>query len=312
MAADHAINDGRAGLTPGRVGERIDGYLPIEQFGAIGDCRSLALVGADGSIDWCCLPRFDDASVFGRLIDAERGGSWQLQPIDGFTCRQKYGDKSNVLHTRFETAAGLAEIIDFMPVTEEAITSHASPHEHPRIVRLLTGLAGRVTFRQHIDPRPDYGDVELALTADDGRLHADHNGLHYCFSGSVPLTAATQTFTVAAGESVVMTMCVNDHGACGRDMGDIEHSFALFRETRGYWWRWINQCTYQGPYQGHVWRSALLLKLLTYAPTGAIIAAPTTSLPEWIGGQRNCVSGSTLKWTFWKRPPNTRLGSVSN
>jgi GH15 family glucan-1,4-alpha-glucosidase len=266
---------------------RHDGYLPIGDYGVIGDCRSLALVGVDGSIDWCSLPRFDSPSIFGRLLDQNRGGYWQIAPLGDFACRQEYGDKTNVLRSIFQTETGLATVTDFMPVDEHDVKQHARPHQHPRIVRMITGLAGSVKFRMRVDPRPDYGAAPNPLATEGGRLHGDHGGHHYCFSGTKPIRGRSTEFTVRPAETVAFTMAVNHAGRCGRPMDDVEQSRALLRSTQTYWWKWINQCTYMGPYQGHVWRSALTLKLLTYAPTGAIVAAPTTSLPEWIGGDRN-------------------------
>lgn len=266
---------------------RPDGYLPIADYGIIGDCRSVALVGADGSIDWCSLPRFDSPSIFGRLVDQRRGGSWQVAPVDDFSCRQEYADKTNILRTIFQTAGGMVVVTDFMPVDEADVKQHARPHRHPRIVRMITGLAGSVRMRMKVDPRPNYGAEPNPLVAEDGTLHGDAGGHHYCITGTRPIRARTTEFTIQPGDTQVFAMSVNHEGQCGRPMDDVESGRTLQRSTQQYWWKWINQCTYTGPYQLHVWRSALTLKLLTYAPTGAIVAAPTTSLPEWIGGERN-------------------------
>ena len=266
---------------------RIDGYLHIGDYGLIGDCRSVALVGADGGIDWCCLPRFDSPSLFGRLLDARKGGSWALAPTGEHATRQEYYGKTNILRTIFQTPDGMATITDFMPVDDHDVQQHARPHEHPRIVRIVTGLSGKVRFRQHIDPRPDYGRGANPLRPERGRLHGDFGDHHICVSGSLPLRGEVQEFNVIAGQTVTFGMAFNHVGHCGRALDDVEDGRQLLRNTQEYWWRWINQCTYTGPYQEHVWRSALVLKLLTYAPTGALVAAPTTSLPEWIGGERN-------------------------
>lgn len=266
---------------------RPDGYLHLADYGVIGDCRSVALVGVDGSIDWCSLPRFDSPSIFGRLLDQRRGGSWQMAPVGDFACRQEYADKTNILRTIFQTADGMAVLTDFMPVHEADVKQHARPHRHPRIVRMVTGLAGSVRMRMKVDARPNYGADPNRLVAEDGRLHADSGEHHYCITGSRPIRGRTIEFTMQPGETEVFAIAINQRGQCGRRMDDIEDARRLMRLTQQYWWKWINQCTYTGPYQLHVWRSALTLKLLTYAPTGALVAAPTTSLPEWIGGQRN-------------------------
>jgi GH15 family glucan-1,4-alpha-glucosidase len=276
----------RGGKTPAHD-LRPDGYLHIGDYGVIGDCRSLALVGVDGSIDWCCLPRFDSPSVFSRLLDARNGGCWQIAPVGEYAARQEYIDKSNILRTVFQTPEGLALLVDFMPADEHDIMRHARPHHHPRIVRMITGLSGRVRMRQKIDVRPNYARDPNSLVVENGLYHGDADKLHLCFSGTVPITASQQDFTLHPGQTIVFAMACNHSGQCGRPMNDIESSRLLFRQTQQFWWHWIDQCTYTGPYQTIVWRSALALKLLTYAPTGAIVAAPTTSLPEWIRAGRN-------------------------
>ena len=266
---------------------RSEGYLHIGDYGVIGDCRSLALVGVDGSIDWCSLPRFDSPSIFGRILDQRRGGSWQISPVGDFACRQEYADKTNILRTIFQTADGLAVVTDFMPVDARDVKQHARPHRHPRIVRMVTGLAGSVRMRMKVDARPNYGADPNPLEGEDGRLHGDFGEHHCCITGTRPIRGRSIEFTVQPGETEVFGMALNHAGECGRPLSDVEEGRKLMRSTQEYWWQWINQCTYVGPYQLHVWRSALALKLLTYAPTGAIVAAPTTSLPEWVGGQRN-------------------------
>lgn len=263
-----------------------DGYLPIAEYGAIGDCRTLALVGVDGSIDWCCLPRFDSPSLFGRLLGAEQGGFWQIAPTVPHTSRQQYSDKTNILQTLFQTDAGLVVVTDFMPITERDARIHASPHGHPRLIRVVTGLCGVVPMRQTIEMRPDYGAVANPLTPHADGLHGDHEGHHLCVSSTIPLTGISHDFSVGPGDTVAMGLAMNHRSRCGAPL-TAETARRLMRSSREYWWRWIMRCTYDGPYQAQVWRSALTLKLLTYAPTGAIVAAPTTSLPEWIGGARN-------------------------
>jgi GH15 family glucan-1,4-alpha-glucosidase len=279
-------NTPRGGKVPSWI-LRQKGYMPISDYGVIGDCRSLALVGVDGSIDWCCLPRFDSPSLFGRLLDDKKGGSWRLSPAGPFSCRHEYSDKTNILRTIFQTIDGLAEVTDFMPIDAHDVKQHATPHQHPRIVRMVTGLSGKVLFRNHVDARPDYGRGGNPLAPENGTLHGDFGDNHFCIHSTIPLTGASQEFTVHPGETVAFTLAANLRGLCGRTMVDPEASRKLLRTTQEYWWKWINKCTYTGPYEQQVQRSALILKVLTYAPTGAIVAAPTTSLPEWIGGDRN-------------------------
>jgi GH15 family glucan-1,4-alpha-glucosidase len=270
-----------------RADLREQGYLPIAGYGIIGDCRSVALVGMDGSIDWCCLPRADSPSLFARILDARRGGCWELAPQGEFRSWQRYSDKTNILLTIFESEGGRAEITDFMPVDERTINEHAHTHDHPRLVRVVTGLAGHVHFRNRVDLRPDYARSEDPLQALGGRLHGDAAGHHVCISGTIPLSGHEQDFEVGPGETVAFGLTVNEPHQCGSGIGRAEEVRASLRQSREFWWTWANRCTYKGPFQSHVIRSALLLKLMTYAPTGALLAASTTSLPEWIGGSRN-------------------------
>lgn len=267
---------------------RTRGYLPIASYGLIGDCRSAALVGCDGSIDWCCLPRFDDASIFGRLLDSRRGGHWKICPADGYVVTQRYRDRSNLLCTTFQTASGRLLVTDFMPVAERSMTLHARPHPGARVVRLVECIAGTVRVRQELVPRPDYGRQRSGFEADDSRFHGDTEFLHVCIQSTASISGARSTFTLHAGEARAFALRTSGRGHCtGSKTWTLGRARGLLRETQHYWWRWIDRCRYTGPYQEPVWRSALALKLMAYAPSGAIIAAPTTSLPERIGGERN-------------------------
>ncbi|HVC77630.1 MAG TPA: glycoside hydrolase family 15 protein [Candidatus Micrarchaeaceae archaeon] len=266
---------------------RESGYLPIAGYGIIGDCRSVALVGVDGSIDWCCLPRADSPSLFARILDSRRGGCWELSPVGSFTSSQRYAEKTNVLLTIFETENGRAEVTDFMPVDERTIDEHARPHDRPRLIRIVTGLAGKVRFHSRVDVRPDYARQGDPLQALDGRLHGNAAGHHICISGTIPVSGHEQEFDLGPGDTVAFGLTVNEPNGCGTGVGGVEDVRARLRESREFWWTWANRCTYTGPFQHHVIRSALVLKLMTYAPTGALLAASTTSLPELIGGSRN-------------------------
>jgi GH15 family glucan-1,4-alpha-glucosidase len=266
---------------------RRDGYLPIASYGLVGDCRSVALVGVDGSIDWCSLPRFDSPSVFGRLLDADNGGSWSLAPAGEFHSWQRYTDNSNVLQTFFETAEGRVQVTDFMPIRPATIRVHARPHDRPRLIRIATGLAGHVPMRSVVDARPDYARAENPLRAGGGLLHGDSGDLHLCVSATVDLDGPEHHFELGPGESVAFGLVCGPKGDCGRGTGGLDEVRNSQRTTQEFWWDWALRSRYHGPYAEHVTRSALVLKLMTYAPTGALVAAPTTSLPEWIGGPRN-------------------------
>jgi GH15 family glucan-1,4-alpha-glucosidase len=269
--------------------ERNDGYLPIEAYGLIGDCRSAALVGADGSIDWLCLPRFDDPSVLGRLLDARRGGHWQVSPADEHRVVQRYRDRSNILETVFSTAGGTVVVTDFMPIDEATVDHHARPHREPRVVRIVECLTGAVTMRHQLKPAPDYAAGGTRFHPEGNRFHANSAALHVCVESTVALTAATVRWRMRAGDVIALGLRSDKRGRCtsAAHAWSVEHARDLARITQEFWWRWIDRCHYEGPYQEPVVRSALALKLMTYAPTGAIVAAPTTSLPEEIGGERN-------------------------
>ncbi|HYA00571.1 MAG TPA: glycoside hydrolase family 15 protein [Candidatus Binatia bacterium] len=270
--------------------QRIGGYLPIGGYSLIGDCRSAALVGVDGSIDWCCLPRFDSPSVFGRILDAQRGGYWQLRPHGHHRSEQRYGDRSNVLRTIFHTPTGLVLVSDFMPVDEATLAHQARPHGGARLVRIVDCLSGSVTMEQHIEVRPDYGRAEVAFEAEGRRFHGDAQGLHLCVVSTRKIAGASSSFSLSAGDAVALCLrCQHSRDACptSETGWTVERARRLLRDTLGFWWRWIARVRYDGAYPEPVWRSALALKLMTYAPTGAIVAAPTASLPEALGGQRN-------------------------
>ena len=267
--------------------ERIDGYLPIGAYGLIGDCRSAALVGVDGSIDWLCLPRFDDDALFGRILDARKGGSWQLHPDEPHQVHQRYRDRTNLLDTVFATGSGVVVVTDFMPVDEHSVIQHAKPHNHPRVIRLVECLAGEMTMHQLFDPAPGFARTPVSLTMADGQIHADTAKLHLCLSSTVELDGPDDSFQLRATDAVAFALHTGPAGGCRARPWSVERARAALRESQRYWWRWVGQVNYHGPYQQHVWRSALALKLMTYAPTGAIVAAPTTSLPEDIGGERN-------------------------
>ena len=281
-----------AAAAAGRVSvgfERSDGYLPIAAYGLVGDCRSAALIGTDGSVDWLCLPRFDNPSLFGRLVDARRGGHWQLCPVGEYRTVQRYRDRTNILDTVFSTASGTAVVTDFMPIDEATVNHHARAHRDPRLVRIVECLTGRITLGHEFRPAPDYAAGSARFISDGSRLHGDSASLHICVQSTVELRAQTLRWRLRAGDAIALALRTDQSGPCTSASmpWTVERARGLARVTQEFWRRWIDRCRYDGPYQDPVVRSALCLKLMTYAPTGAIIAAPTTSLPEEIGGQRN-------------------------
>jgi GH15 family glucan-1,4-alpha-glucosidase len=260
-------------------------YKPIESYGLIGNMHSAALVATDGSIDWYCFPHFHSPSVFAAILDAEKGGLFQVSPADGVSwSRQFYWPGTNVLVSRFVDADGEAELTDFMPVSQLRHFRHC-------IVRFVEATRGTMRFRVKCQPRFDYGrDTHEVKVSPDGAIFSSAG--HYMgLWTSAPLRAdgdgVAGEFVVNEGEREIFVFGPAGDEANSQPCLTLEESQELFRHTVEFWRRWLAACSYRGRWREMVERSALVLKLLTFAPTGALIAAPTTSLPEVIGGERN-------------------------
>ncbi|MEW2167847.1 glycoside hydrolase family 15 protein [Streptomyces sp. NPDC007084] len=260
-------------------------YLPIAEHGLIGDLRSAALVGTDGTIDWYCCGRFDAPSVFASILDADRGGSFELAADVPARTKQFYFPDTNVLITRFFADDGVGEIQDFMPVVDDS--READRH---RLIRRVVCVRGTLPFRARIAPRFEYGTVPHTLHLDDGQAVFDSPALKLALTSTVPMEADGQDvwslFKLSEGDSAVFAIDRIDDDVPPRRCA-VAEAESEFNATVAYWRRWLSRSRYRGRWREMVHRSALTLKLLTYAPTGAIIAAPTTSLPEQIGGERN-------------------------
>ncbi|PWI13669.1 glycosyl hydrolase family 15 [Streptomyces sp. Act143] len=260
-------------------------YLPIAEHGLIGDLRSVALVGTDGTIDWYCCPSFDAPSVFAAILDAERGGAFELAASVPARTKQFYFPDTNVLITRFFTEDGVGEVQDFMPVDGDA----AEVDRH-RLIRRVVCVRGSIPFRTRVAPRFDYGRQphRLRMVGDVAVFESDKLSLG--LTATVPLEIddldACADFKLAEGESAVFALDQVGGDVSPRRCARTEAE-EQFATTVAYWRRWLSQSQYRGRWREMVHRSALTLKLLTYAPTGAIVAAPTTSLPEQLGGERN-------------------------
>jgi GH15 family glucan-1,4-alpha-glucosidase len=255
------------------------GYLPIENHGVIGDLHTVALVGNEGTIDWFCPERFDAPSMFGAILDADSGGSFSIQPVgDSFRTKQLYLPGTAVLVTRFFSEGGVGEITDFMPLVDGSCS----------IVRRIEVVRGSLRFALSCLPAFDYARAEHRLAV-DGRLATFvHGGRAVELrSTSVDLAAdgdaARAELTLARGERASFVFSYGKPGP----VWDEDRVEVAFKDTVAFWRRWIGQSTYRGRWREVVDRSAITLKLLTYLPTGAVVAAPTTSLPEQIGGPRN-------------------------
>jgi GH15 family glucan-1,4-alpha-glucosidase len=253
--------------------------LPIEHYALIGDCHTAALVGNDGSIDWLCLPRFDSGACFAALLGGPEHGRWLLAPAAGVThLRRRYRSDSLILETEFDTDQGSVRVIDFMPLSDHRWD----------IVRIVEGVRGRVDVRMELVVRFDYGWIVpwvhqvggiLLLTAGPDTLE---------LSASVPIEGENMTsvaeFSVEAGQRQSFVLNYRPSHVDTKSAIDAEQAL---KETERFWREWCGRCSYQGRWHDSVVRSLVTLKALTYKPTGGLVAAPTTSLPEKPGGVRN-------------------------
>ncbi|MBX3188519.1 MAG: glycoside hydrolase family 15 protein [Labilithrix sp.] len=259
-------------------------YLPIENHGLIGNMHTAALVGTNGTIDWFCFPAFDSPSVFASLLDWEKGGHFSIAPLEhDVRVKQLYWPDTNVLLTRFLAEEGVGELEDFMPAGETGDDRH-------QIVRRVRVMRGEIKFRVECHPAFDYGRKRHRTTVTPHGAVFDAGDLRLALATAVPLTlderGAHADFVLGAGETASFVLRRAPDGDCGPWM-NAETTEAVFQRTVDYWRRWLAHCSYRGRWREIVHRSALALKLLTYQPTGAIVAAATTSLPESIGGERN-------------------------
>lgn len=262
-------------------------YQPIEDYGLIGNMRTAALVGRNGSIDWLCFPHFDSPSVFAGILDENRGGRLAISPrVEGFQSKQLYWPETNVLITRFLCASGVVELVDFM-----AVSSGAGGPDRNLLIRMVTGLSGEMPLRVVCQPAFNYGrDTHETIVTPRGTcFHAATQSMGV--ATDVPLrqegTAVVGNFVLTEGQKAVFILQQIEHGqGCGLPFSE-RQATACFTETIDYWRRWVSRCSYTGRWREMVHRSALVLKLLTFEPTGAIVAAPTCSLPEALGGERN-------------------------
>ena len=273
-------------MESGELSDEDSGYLPIEDHGIIGDLHTAALVGLDGTVDWFCAPRFDSPSIFASILDAENGGHFKLYPTsDNVKSWQYYLPETNVLVTRFTSSEGVAEIVDFMPVQDSR-----DQRGHHMLVRRVTGVRGTLHMRLECAPRFNYGRDEHTVDVDRHQVmfESPTQSLEYwsTITPEVVDGRVSQEFVIEEGHSEYVSL---DALAAGEHVH--EHRPRILERhlehTVAYWRRWIRGCTYRGRWREIVRRSALALKLMTYLPTGAFVASPTTSLPEDLGGIRN-------------------------
>jgi len=253
--------------------------LPLEDYALIGDTETAALVGRDGSIDWLCFPRFDSPACFAALLGDERHGRWSLRPAGEVrTVERRYRPGTLILETDFTTDTGTVRVVDCMPVRGE----------NPDVVRVVEGLSGRVTMRMDLVIRFDYGSVVPWVRRHGGRLLAVAGPEALSLVTPVRTHGEDMTtvadFEVSGGDRVPFVLTwAPSHQATP---APVDAALAV-QETENWWGDWSARCTMTGPWRDVALRSLITLKALTYAPTGGIVAAPTTSLPEQLGGVRN-------------------------
>ena len=293
----------------------MDRYPNISDHGIIGDLQTAALITTDGTVDFFCCPRFDSPSVFASLLDADGGGFFSIKPAGtGYVTRQLYLPNTAMLITRFMTPDGVGEVLDFMPVIE------GKPTDRHRLVRYLRVARGTMRFEMEIQPRFDYGRAKHTLELNDaGAVFRADNGTHLTVhtSGRRRDVAEGGAVVERAGDGLRATLALRE-GDSGRgvvleSMGGEPQSLPpeelnrLADDTTAYWKRWLGRSTYTGRWREMVSRSAMTLKLLTYEPTGAPVAAATFGLPEQAGGERN--------WDYrftWVRDGSLTMHALAN
>jgi len=255
-------------------------YRNIDSYGVIGDLHTAALVSSDGSIDWCCLPRFDSPSVFAAILDDKKGGFFRIAPAKEDRCKQMYLPDTNVLVTRFLSEDGVGEVIDFMPWQN-------GPSSTQAIIRIARCIRGSVDFEMECVPAFNYARDSHETAVDNCRLTFRNPAQSLTLSSTLPLAGVHCSFTLKQNEkhSFVLEMTPDGESQAPADVDAFAQN--CLHQTLANWRKWAAKCTYKGRWREMVMRSALTLKLLIYEPTGAIVAAPTCSLPEAIGGVRN-------------------------
>ncbi len=260
-------------------------YQPIENYGVVGNMHTVALVGRDGSVDWYCCPNFDSPSVFAAILDDAKGGRFRVASVhEDARRKQFYWPETNVLVSRFLCSDGVGQVLDFMPVGDEGRAAHA-------LVRRVTAERGRMRFRLECTPAFNYGRDRHTASAQEHGVLFETPALSLGLASTVDLElregGAHAEFTLEEGQSATFVLRQVESGERLGFYLSEEQSTRQFQQTVEYWRRWLSQCTYTGRWREIVHRSALVLKLLTFQPTGAIVAAPTCSLPEDLQGERN-------------------------
>ncbi|MGH8983521.1 MAG: glycoside hydrolase family 15 protein [Acidimicrobiia bacterium] len=270
---DHTIN----GFTPV---ESVDGYLPLEDHGLIGDGSTAGLVGRDGAVSWLCIPRFDSPPLFCRILDAARGGAFAVAPDSLVASRQRYEPDTGVLITELRGPEGTVRVTDALTLRAGADLAEDAPAYRRELIRSVVVLDGRVRLRVEVDA---FGGARAERRAGGLQLICPRPDLDLQLEATRPLDGLRTAHDLEAGDrlDLILRWC---GGPFRHSRGEPER---LLRQTVDAWRRWITRLDYQGPGEPQVRRSAITLKLLDHVENGALVAAPTSSLPETIGGVRN-------------------------
>jgi GH15 family glucan-1,4-alpha-glucosidase len=260
--------------------------MPIEDHGLVGDLQTAALVSREGEVDWYCCPRFDSPTVFASLLDRENGGHFSIRPTgDGYVTRQLYMPDTAVLITRFMSEDGVGEIIDFMPLLDDP--RRVTPRHE--LVRLVHVVRGSMRFEIECAPRFDYGRTDHDVRVNHEGALFETQELRLSLSTGIPLLpndgAVRAVCDLSAGQA--RGLILRSGADTVPERIDASGAFDSLERTGRFWRDWVNSSTYRGRWREQVMRSAMTLKLMTYAPTGGLVAAPTAGLPEQIGGERN-------------------------
>jgi GH15 family glucan-1,4-alpha-glucosidase len=273
-------------------------YKRLEEYGLIGNMHSAALVGRDGAIDWLCLPRFDSPAIFSAILDDEKGGTFSISAPGATDLRQLYFPETNVLTTRFGGHDSVAQITDFMPIGEQGdgtgthrMYSNGAGNE-VRLIRYVQGVLGETKLRLECRPRFNFGATNHTVEmSDSGVVFMAETGERLSLSLPCEYTicdgGVVAEFTLGPNQALTFALELLTRENSRPKILSAAQGQELFHETVAFWRDWVSRCAYTGRWREEMVRSLLTLKLLTYSPTGAIIAAPTTSLPEQIGGSRN-------------------------
>ncbi len=262
-------------------------YKPISNYGIVGDLHTAALIGQDGSVDWMCLPRFDSPSIFAAILDEKRGGRFTITPcLEQPRRQQLYKPDTNILVTRFMTDRAVVELTDFMPLGSSTAGQHC-----PRLIRRVKAIHGSASLQLLCAPKFHYATQHHQIELREHGVVFRAPDLSVHLASPIPLQRTDETvqanFSLEESQSLSFVLAVEGDERTSESQISESAVDEWEEKTSAYWQNWIGKCAYEGRWRGIVQRSALLLELLTYAPTGAVIAAPSCSLPEWVGGKRN-------------------------